>query len=54
VAYAEQLAPRLIQMKLTREINTKDDNKTPEEIAYGRSVSNYLKRIGIGPEEAQQ
>lgn len=54
VAYAEQLAPRLIQMKLTREINTKDDNKTPEEIAYGRSVSNYLKRIGIGPEERQQ
>jgi len=46
-AFAEQLQPRLIQNRVTREFNNKDDFKTPEQVAYGRSVSNYLKGIGI-------
>lgn len=48
-AFAEQVQPRLIQSRITREINHRDDFKTPEEVAYGKSVSNYLKKIGIEP-----
>jgi hypothetical protein len=48
VAYAEQLWPRLMQMKITRETNRAQDEKTPVEIQGSRSVSNYLKMIGVG------
>jgi hypothetical protein len=47
VAYAEQVQPRLIAMRLTREISRKQEDQTPEQIAVGRNVSDYLKRIGI-------
>jgi len=49
VAYAEQVLPRLIQTRVTRETNRADDEKTAEEIAYGRSVTNYLRNLGITP-----
>ena len=47
VAYAEQVLPRLIQSGVTRETNRADDEKSPEQIAYGRTVTNYLRNIGI-------
>ena len=47
VAYAEQLQPRLIMAKETREINKAKEDFTPEELAIGRNVSDYLKRIGV-------
>jgi hypothetical protein len=46
-AYAEQVQPRLIQMKITREVSRAQQEHTPEEIAVGRGVANYLKRIGV-------
>ena len=46
-AYAEQLQPRLLQMKITREVSRSQETMTPEEIAVGKNVSNYLKHIGI-------
>lgn len=46
-AYAEQLQPRLIQNRVTREVSHKTDDMTPEEIQAGRNVSDYLKRIGF-------
>ena len=46
-AYAEQVQPRLIMMKLTREVSKAQETYTPEEIATGRNVSNYLRKIGI-------
>jgi len=46
-AYAEQLQPRLIQNRVTREISHKTDDMTAEEIQAGRNVSNYLQRIGF-------
>ena len=46
-AFAEQLQPRLIAQKLTRQVSRTLDDSTPEEIAVGRNVSDYLKRIGI-------
>jgi hypothetical protein len=46
-AYAEQLQPRLIQMKKTRDVSRKQQEHTPEELAVGRNVSDYLKKIGI-------
>ena len=53
VAYAEQVWPRLIQAKVTRLVNKADDKKSPEEIAYGRSVTNYLRNLGISPPPTQ-
>jgi hypothetical protein len=47
VAYAEQVQPRLIAMRLTKEISHAQENQTPEQIAAGRNVSNYLKKIGM-------
>jgi hypothetical protein len=47
VAYAEQVQPRLIAMRLTKEMSHAQENRTPEELAAGRNVSNYLKRIGM-------
>jgi hypothetical protein len=50
-AYAEQVQPRLIQMKLTRDISRKIDpsgeEATPVMAAGQKSVSNYLKKIGV-------
>jgi hypothetical protein len=46
-AYAEQLQPRLIAQKLTRDTSRKTDEMTPEQVAVGRNVSDYLKRIGV-------
>jgi hypothetical protein len=46
-AYAEQIQPRLIAQKVTREVSRKTDEMTPEQVAVGRNVSDYLKRIGI-------
>ena len=50
-AYAEQVQPRLIQMKLTRDVSRKTDPQTDEVTpvmqAGQKSVSNYLKKIGV-------
>jgi hypothetical protein len=46
-AFAEQLQPRLIAQKLTKSVSRGQDESTPEQIAVGRNVSNYLKNIGI-------
>ena len=46
-AFAEQLQPKLIGMKLSREVAKSLENVTPEEIAVGKNVSNYLKAIGM-------
>ena len=46
-AYAEQLQPRLINQKLSRTISRGQQDKTPEQIAVGRNVSDYLKKIGV-------
>jgi hypothetical protein len=46
-AFAEQVQPKLINMKVTREMSRKTDDMTPEQVAVGRNVSDYLKRIGI-------
>ena len=47
VAWAEQVQPRLMAAKITREISKAMDDSTPEELAVGRNVSDYLKRIGL-------
>ena len=46
-AFAEQVQPRLIAAKITREVSKVQEDFTPEQIAVGRSVSDYLKRIGV-------
>ncbi len=46
-AYAEQLQPRLIAMKISRSVSRALEDKTPEEVAVGRNVSDYLKKIGV-------
>ena len=46
-AYAEQLQPRLIAMKISRSVSRSLEDKTPEEVAVGRNVSDYLKKIGV-------
>ena len=47
VAFAEQVQPRLIAQKITREVSRAQEDYTPEQIAVGRNVSDYLKRIGL-------
>ena len=47
VAFSEQVQPRLIAMKYTREVARAQDDKTAEQVAVGRSVANYLKAIGV-------
>jgi hypothetical protein len=47
VAYAEQVQPRLIAARLTREVSKAQDDYTPEQMSVGRNVSDYLKRIGM-------
>ena len=46
-AYAEQLQPRLTAMRISRAVSRAIEDKTPEEVAVGRNVSDYLKRIGV-------
>ena len=47
VAYAEQVQPRLIAAKLTREISAMKEMRSAEELSTATNVSNYLKRIGM-------
>jgi len=46
-AYAEQIQPKLIQQRITKDVSRSQEDKTPEEVAMGRNVSDYLKRIGL-------
>ncbi len=46
-AFAEQVQPRLIAQKVTRQVSRVQDDFTAEQIAVGRNVSDYLKRIGV-------
>ena len=46
-AFAEQVQPRLIQQRVTRMTNKPLDNLEPDQIAVGKNVSNYLKKIGM-------
>jgi len=46
-AYAEQLQPRLLAGRITRQVNKKQEEYTPEQLAVGKGVSNYLKNIGV-------
>jgi hypothetical protein len=47
IAWAEQVQPRLVAMRLSKEMSLKQDDYTPEQIAVGKNVSNYLKMIGV-------
>jgi hypothetical protein len=46
-AFAEQVQPRLINQRVTRMTNKPLDNLEPDQIAVGKNVANYLKRIGM-------
>ena len=46
-AFAEQVQPRMIAQQITRAVSQKQEEYTPEQIAMGRNVSDYLKRIGV-------
>jgi hypothetical protein len=46
-AFAEQVQPRLIAQKITRNISRIQDEFTPEQLTVGRNVSDYLKGIGM-------
>jgi hypothetical protein len=46
-AYAEQVQPRLIAQKITRNISKAQEDFTAEQLTVGRNVSDYLKRIGV-------
>ena len=47
IAWAEQVQPRLIGMRLSKEMSLKQDEYTPEQLAVGKNVSNYLRMIGV-------
>jgi len=47
MAWAEQVQPQLIMRQITRNVSKTQENYTPEQIAVGRNVSDYLKRIGL-------
>lgn len=47
VAFAEQVQPRLIAAKITREVSKAQEDYTAEQLSVGRNVSDYLKRIGM-------
>jgi len=47
IAWAEQVQPRLVAMRLSKAMSLKQDDYTPEQIAVGKNVSNYLKMIGV-------
>jgi hypothetical protein len=46
-AYAEQVQPRLIMAKITKNVSHSQEQLTPEQISVGRNVSDYLKKIGV-------
>ena len=46
-AFAEQVQPRLIAQKITRQVSRVQDDFTPEQLTVGRNVSDYLKMIGV-------
>jgi len=46
-AFAEQVQPRLIALKLTKKMSRVQDEFTPEQLTVGRNVSDYLKMIGV-------
>ena len=46
-AYAEQVQPRLIMAKITRNVSHAQEKLTPEQVTVGRNVSDYLKKLGI-------
>jgi len=47
VCWAEQVQPRLVAQKITRDISKSQEDFTPEQLSVGRNVSDYLKRIGM-------
>ena len=47
VAFAEQVQPRLIAARITREVSKSQEDYTAEQLSVGRNVSDYLKRIGM-------
>ena len=47
IAWAEQVQPRLIGKRLSKEMSLRQDEYTPEQLAVGKNVSNYLKMIGV-------
>ncbi|MDE2020217.1 MAG: hypothetical protein KGJ13_07780 [Patescibacteria group bacterium] len=46
-AYAEQVQPILLAAKITRKVSEVQETFTPEQIIGQRTVSNYLRKIGI-------
>jgi len=48
-AYAEQVQPRLMQMRLTRKTAQVQDLTAPESQVVGRQINNYLQHIGVKP-----
>ena len=46
-AFAEQVQPRLIGHKIIKKVSRAQDDFSPEQLAVGRNVSDYLKRIGV-------
>lgn len=47
VAFAEQVQPRLIAAKISRQVSLAQEDMTPEQISVGKNVSDYLKKIGV-------
>ena len=48
VAFAEQVMPRLLQMRMTRD--RKEEVRSPiQEPIMDRQINTYLKAIGVGP-----
>jgi hypothetical protein len=47
VAFAEQATPRLMLRRFLGNVRRDAGRLTPEQIAVGRNVSDYLKRIGL-------
>jgi hypothetical protein len=46
-AFAEQIQPKLMQARITRQVSKKQEEFTPEQISVSKGVSNYLKTIGV-------
>jgi len=46
-AFAEQVQPRLIQMRVTRATVKEQQDIAPESQVVGRQINNYLQQIGI-------
>lgn len=46
-AYAEQVQPRLVNARISRQVSQKQQELTPEQLAVSGGVGNYLKKIGV-------